>query len=126
MNTIKNLEHYLKLEYPFSVRPLLEDEGSGWVVEFPDLRGCIGTGDSELEAIQDAKAAKKAYIEDMLTDGEDVPSPYSSEQCNGRLSLRMPKSLHRWVDITAKTEGISTNQYINHILSMAKGKKSST
>lgn len=122
----KTLEDYLKLEYPFLVRPLIEDEGSGWMVEFQDLKGCVGTGDSVDEAIQDAMEAKEAYIEDILAEGEEVPEPYSTDQCNGRFSLRMPKSLHRWVDSSAKREGISTNQYINHILSMTKGKKSST
>ena len=119
----KTLEQYLALEYPFSVRPLVEDEGSGWLVEFSDLSGCIGTGDTIEQAIEDAKEAKEAYIEALLANGEKISEPSSVDKYNGKFALRMPKSIHRWVDLTAKKEGISTNQYINHILSMAKGKK---
>ncbi len=113
----------MKLEYPFSVRPLVEDEGRGWLVEFSDLNGCIGTGDTVEEAIKDAMEAKEAYIGALFANGEEVPEPSSIDQYNGKFALRMPKSVHRWVDLAAKKEGISTNQYINYIISMAKGKK---
>jgi len=116
----KTIEHYLKLEYPISVRPLIDDEGSGWVAEFNDLDGCIGTGATAEEAIKDALEAKEALIEALFSDNEEVPEPYSSY--SGKFPLRMPKSIHRWVDISAKKEGVSANHYINYILSMVKGK----
>lgn len=42
------LEDYLKLDYPLTIRKLIDEEGSGWLVSFPDLPGIIGTGDSKM------------------------------------------------------------------------------
>lgn len=120
---MKNLEYYLNLQYPFDVRPLSEEEGSGWMVEFSTFTGIIGTGDTVEEAIKDAMEAKNGWIETLYDEGKEIPEPSSPSKYNGKFALRMPKSLHQWVDTSAHKEGISTNQYINHLLSMAKGKK---
>lgn len=120
---MKNLKYYLDLAYPFDVRPLTEEEGSGWMVEFSDFAGIIGTGETIDQAIADAIEAKNGWIEALSENGKEIPEPNSSSKYSGKFALRMPKSLHHWVDVSAQKEGISTNQYINHILSMAKGKK---
>lgn len=38
-----------------------EDEG-GFVVSFPDLPGCFGTGETIEEAVSDAKDAKREWL----------------------------------------------------------------
>ena len=40
-------------EYRFTVRPLSGEQGGGFLIEFPDLLGCIGDG----ETIEDAIAS---------------------------------------------------------------------
>lgn len=40
--------------YRVVLEPLHEDEGGGWVASVPDLPGCMGDGDTEKEALQDA------------------------------------------------------------------------
>ena len=37
--------------YRFTMRPLTEEEGSGYLVEFPDLPGCMSDGETVEEAI---------------------------------------------------------------------------
>jgi len=120
---LKDLQYYINLNYPFDARPLSEEEGSGWMVEFHDFTGIIGTGDTVEEALADAIEAKNGWIEILYADGKEIPEPNSPVKYNGKFALRMPKSLHYWVDVSAHKEGISTNQYINHLLSMAKGRK---
>ena len=122
-NMRKTLNDYLKMQFPFLARPLNEADGGGWVVEFPDLKNCIGTGETEQEALQDASKAKAAWITAVFEQGGTIPEPGSSLKYNGNFALRMPKSLHRWVMETAAREGVSANQWVTHLLSMAKGKQ---
>ena len=119
----RTLNEYLKIPYPFQARPLSKEDGGGWVVEFLDLKNCIGTGVTEQEAMQDASKAKSAWLTAVFEQGGPIPEPGFSLRYNGNFSLRMPKSLHRWVVETADREGVSANQWVTHVLSMAKGKQ---
>lgn len=122
----KDLTYYLSLEYPFIVRPLPKEEGGGYVVEFPDLPNCIGTGDTIEEAIKMAQDAKKCWIEASLEEGLPVPEPSQPKdelgEYSGRFPLRMPKSLHKMIIENAKKEGVSANQYLIHLISLGIGK----
>jgi len=117
----KDLGIYLNLDYPFTVRPDTDD--GGYIVEFPDLRYCVGTGDTREEAIKDAIAAKNEWINAAFENGIPIPEPSSKEEYSGRVTLRIPKSLHRKVIEAAKKEGVSANQYLSHLISMGMGKK---
>ena len=43
--------------YPALIRPLSEDEGGGWLVEYPDLPGCMSDGETPEEALQNGRDA---------------------------------------------------------------------
>ncbi|TEB16016.1 hypothetical protein Psfp_01614 [Pelotomaculum sp. FP] len=73
----KNLNYYLNLSYPFTVRPDLDD--SGFIVEYPDLRYCVGTGDTIEEAINDSIIAKSEWIKAAFENRLSIPEPSSSE-----------------------------------------------
>jgi antitoxin HicB len=118
---IKELKYYLNLTYPFNVRSDLDD--GGYIVEFPDLRYCVGSGDTPEEAISDAITAKEEWIKAAYENGITIPEPGGGEDYNGRISLRIPKSLHRKIIETAKKEGVSANQFLNHLISMGMGRK---
>ena len=53
----KNLDYAMKV-YPMH----LENGKTEWCVEYPDLKGCVGGGDTIEEAIADAEASKNAYL----------------------------------------------------------------
>ncbi|OPX86198.1 MAG: HicB family protein [Pelotomaculum sp. PtaB.Bin104] len=117
----KDIYYYLNIDYPFTVRPDTDD--GGYIVEFPDLRYCVGTGDTAEEAIKDAMLAKSEWIRASFEAGIKIPEPASNDEYNGRISLRIPKSLHKAVVETAKKEGVSANQFLSHLISMGIGKK---
>lgn len=55
---MSNLKKYLELNYPMGI---IEDpDEGGYVVSYPDLPGCITTGDTIEKAITNARNAKKA------------------------------------------------------------------
>lgn len=117
----KNLEYYLELNYPFNVKPDLDD--GGYIAEFPDLRYCVGTGDTVDEAIKDAMIAKEEWIKAAYEHNVVIPEPVSNDDFNGRVTLRLPKSLHRNIIETAKNEGVSANQFLLHLISLGMGNK---
>jgi antitoxin HicB len=64
-----------RIPYPFTVRPLSEDEGSGYLVEFPDLPGCISDGKTPEEAIANGRDALKSYLLTAREFKQGVPKP---------------------------------------------------
>jgi len=40
--------------YPFIVRPLSKEEGGGYLLEYPDIPGCMSDGETIEEAIANA------------------------------------------------------------------------
>ena len=52
-----------ELEYPFITSALPKEEGGGYLIEFPDLPGCISDGETIEEAIENGKDAIVCWIE---------------------------------------------------------------
>lgn len=67
-----------KLEYPFNISPLSAEEGGGYLIEFPDLPGCVSDGDTIDEAIANGKDALLCWIQTAKQHGDEIPVPYSS------------------------------------------------
>lgn len=108
--TIKMTEKYLKEPYS---RVLIPDDESGTytavILEFP---GCIAQGDTPQEAYEHLEDAAKDWIAAALDLRQEIPSPSQSLSFGGKILLRLPKSLHRRLTLTAETEGVSLNQFI--------------
>ena len=113
---MKTIEEYLSLPYKMELVPD-PDEG-GFVVSYPDLPGCLSSGETVEQAIANAEDAKKAWLEAALEDGIEIPEPDSLDAYSGQFKLRIPKSLHRSLAEHSKREGISMNQYCLYLLSL--------
>jgi antitoxin HicB len=64
--------------YRFTVRPLTEDEGGGYLIEFPDLPGCMSDGATIEDAITNGLDAMRGWIEAMRAEGHPIPAPTRS------------------------------------------------
>ena len=62
-------------EYRFTIRPLTVEEGGGYLIEFPDLPGCMSDGETIEEALANGAAAKRDWIAAMRQAGRQVPPP---------------------------------------------------
>ncbi len=51
------------------------DDSPGYSLYFPDLPGCVTSGDSLAEVITNAGEALKLHLSGMLAEGEDIPAP---------------------------------------------------
>ena len=98
-----------RVDYPFVVRPLSAGDGGGYLIEFPDLPGCMSDGDTIEEAIENGKDAMSAWIAAMNAAGRTVPSPAGDHRHSGKWQMRVPKSLHRRLAVRAAEEGVSLN-----------------
>jgi predicted RNase H-like HicB family nuclease len=64
-------------EYRFTVRPLTEDEGGGYLIEFPDLPGCMSDGETIEEAIANGEDAKRCWIAAMTEPDQPIPPRFA-------------------------------------------------
>jgi predicted HicB family RNase H-like nuclease len=85
-------------------------------LEFPLLYICA---DSAEEAYSNAIETINEFYEDSIEDGDSLPEPIElSDEYTGRVTLRMPKSLHKQVDLLSKIDGASLNQFIVNAISL--------
>jgi antitoxin HicB len=64
--------------YRFTIRPLPDSEGGGYLIEFPDLPGCMSDGETIEEAITNGLDAMRGRIEAMRAEGHPIPAPTRS------------------------------------------------
>ncbi len=98
-----------KLSYPVEVRPLSAEEGSGYLVSFPDFNECIADGETIEEAIAEGNKALTAVISALKKKGLPIPQPGSYGAYSGKFVQRLPKSLHARLQAQARREGVSIN-----------------
>ena len=108
------------LDYPFSVRRLSEEEGGGFLVEFPDLPGCMSDGDTVEQAIENAYEAAGSWLQVAKEMGREIPKP--SGDSSGKWLQRVPKSLHSRLAARARSEGVSLNTLVIALISEALGR----
>jgi antitoxin HicB len=113
-----------KLAYPFTVRPLLPKEGGGYLIEFPDLPGCMSDGETIEEAIRNGKDAMESWLDACRKLGRKAPKPSITESGfshSGRILQRIPKTLHAKLALRARQEGVSLNQLILSLVAEGLG-----
>lgn len=104
------------LRYSALVRPLTKEEGGGYLVEIPELPGCMSDGETIEEALEEAEGAIESWIRTAKEFGDPIPDPSISKRYSGQWRLRVPKSLHAALAIRAKQEGVSLNLFTATIL----------
>ena len=70
------MKETLKTEdYPFTIRPLTGDEGGGYLIEFPDVPGCMSDGETPEEAVVNGRDALKCSLLTLKEFGDPVSAP---------------------------------------------------
>lgn len=106
--------------YAISTR-LISSDGESYyearVKEFPHLTEYADTAEEARELVIDAIETTAAILKEK---GRPMPAPYEIEDSySGRITLRIPKHLHRSLAENAAAEEVSLNQLLNCILSSA-------
>lgn len=111
----------MKDEYPFIIRRLSEEDGTGYLIEYPDLPGCISDGETPEEAIANGRDAVKSYLASCRKYGDKVAKPGRS--ASGQWRQRVPKSLHSRLVTRAEQEGVSLNTLVTAMIAEGLGKR---
>jgi predicted HicB family RNase H-like nuclease len=89
------------------------------VKELPDL---AEYGDTLEEAYELAIDAIEMTAKVVAEKGKPIPEPQIvSSDFSGRITLRLPKNLHRTLAEAAEDEGVSLNQYLVSVLAYSSG-----
>ena len=68
---MKTIEYYTDL--PYRLELVLDTEEGGFVVSYPELRGCLTSGETVEEALKNAQDCKREWLTAALEDGYDIP-----------------------------------------------------
>jgi len=116
---MKDTQYYLALNYR---KVVSKDEDGIFIVEIPDLPGCMADGNTVDEAFHNLTEAMEVWIASRLEAGENVPEPRDVDAYSGKFVVRLPKQLHQALAEQAESEECSLNQHIVALLSEAIGR----
>ena len=100
------------MSYPMRLFTVKTTKGFEWVAEFVDFKGCVGGGDTAQEALDAALVNLDVYLQYLKEKGEDIPQPSDYNESNGKIALRLPRSMHRRLLRLSEDEGKRLNQLI--------------
>jgi len=133
----------MKLIYPAIFYPYSDGSG-GYVVEFPDLPGCVTGGKDLAEALEMAVDAASGWVLDELEEGNPVPraskyqevQPKDSGQVNmillnmdeyaeryGEKAVRKNVTIPAWLNTFAEKQSINFLQVLQEALLVKATKK---
>ncbi|MDE0471574.1 MAG: type II toxin-antitoxin system HicB family antitoxin [Ekhidna sp.] len=98
-----------------SILPL--EEGGGYLIEFPDLPGCMSDGETIEETIENGKDAVACWIETAKEFGDEIPQPGSADGFSRHWIQQIPEHIHTQLLQRAEQEGISLNALVTEMLS---------
>ena len=117
------VEHYLAMRYPVTLRELAIDEGGGFLATIPQLgsKTFIADGDTPEEALAALDGLRRMLIPELLAQNVPLPLPQYEENedgmYSGNLNVRIPSSLHAALFRRAKKNKTSINKLITQFIS---------
>lgn len=116
--------------YPYILKTLSNEEGGGFLIEFPDLPGCMSDGDNITEVFKNAKEVLCDWIAVAKERKRKIPKPFSKKKeevknYNGRILLRTRITTHKTLVTLADEEEVSLNSLINSFIEEKIGELSS-
>ena len=106
--------------YRFTVRPLSKEEGGGYLVEYPDIPGCMSDGETIEVAIVNGREALRDCIDVFKESGRKLPKPGVDA---AQWRQRLPRTLYSKLTKQAENEGVSINSFVTAIIAEAIGSK---
>jgi len=107
-------------KYKYRIDIIWSSEDDCYVVNVPELEGCMTHGETLDEAAAMAEEAISCYLESLEKKGIPAPIPISEKNFSGKIAIRIDPNLHRDLSLKAQLEGQSLNKFIE-----SKLKKSS-
>lgn len=110
--------HILKKPYARILIPTEDGTYSAELLEFP---GCYTQGDTPQEAMDNLDDAAEAWIDAAIEQGQDIPEPFATHGYSGKVSLRLPRSIHKKAASFAQKDGVSLNNFFTSAIAARVG-----
>lgn len=133
----------MKMIYPAVFKPFSDGSG-GFVVEFPDLPGCVTEGKNLEDAIEMGIDAASGWVLGELEDGEQIPAASDYREISvddnqmvnmllldldsyaekyGEKAVRKNLTIPAWLNTFAEKNNVNFSKILQDaLLSMAKAK----
>lgn len=108
-------------KYSFSI--VWSEEDGEYVATCPAFPGLSALGETEEEALAEAKVALDLFIKTCKERGIPLPEPELAQDYSGQFRVRLPKSLHRQAAQMAASDGESLNQFVVRAVEARVGAK---
>jgi len=108
------------MRYPVYMR--WSEEDHAYLAEIPDLPGCIADGETPEEAVKALEEVANEWLQVAREEGRPIPDP-TRDEASGKFVVRLPKSLHRRLQLLARLENVSLNQLVTSLLSEREAEK---
>jgi antitoxin HicB len=105
-------------KYRMTIRPLSKEEGGGFLVEYPEIPGCMSDGETVEEAIAQGREALRDCLAVFRESGQQIPAP---EREAAQWRQRLPRTLYTKLAEQAKREGVSINSLVTAMIAEAIG-----
>jgi predicted RNase H-like HicB family nuclease len=103
------------LEREFFTKPyarILVPVGDGtYAAELLEFPGCFAQGDTPQDAIKNLEDAAAAWIEAARERDQEIPEPLATYGYSGKISLRIPRSVHKKAARFAQKDDVSLNSF---------------
>src|SRR5665213_178819 len=104
--------------YRITIRPLSKEEGGGYLVEYPEIPGCMSDGETIEKAVANGREALRDCLDVFKESGRRAPKP-GAEPAQWR--QRLPRTLYMRLTERAKGEGVSINSLVTAMIAEAIG-----
>jgi predicted RNase H-like HicB family nuclease len=88
---MKTIEYYMSLPYRLEIVP--DTAETGFVAFYPELPGCITSGEDIFKAVENAVDAKKLWLLTAVEDGLEIKEPAAFDYSDfmAKFSKPVPK-----------------------------------
>ncbi len=108
-----------KYDCKYQLEVTWSEEDKAYIINAPELPGCMTHGETVEKALQNAYEAIEGYLESLEARGLPIPTPLSEKKFSGKIPLRLEPSLHRDLMTKAKIAKMSLNKFIETKLKKA-------
>jgi predicted RNase H-like HicB family nuclease len=104
---------YLDLPYRIILTREKRKGSNAWLALVEELPGCEARGDTAEEATHALQDEMATWIADALNAGRRIPRPrHAPRTPDGKLSLKIPQSLHEAITHAAVRERLTVDQLV--------------
>lgn len=106
------------MKYPYKTYQMNVEGHLFWVAESLTIEGCVGQGETDIEAIDELVKNEEVWLENAEDFGLTIPPvvPVTESSYSGKFTVRVSPFTHERVSNCAKEENISLNQFVNDAL----------